>query len=108
VGAGLTTPVGNTGRYTDVGWNVGAGTGYNFSPYFGALIDMGYDRLGINSITLENFGAPGGMHVFSDTLDQIVHPMPKSHLDAYVTGGGGFYHRQQDFTAPTVAVVGQL
>jgi hypothetical protein len=107
VGAGFTTPVGNTGRYTDVGWNAGAGAGYNFSPYVGALIDLDYNRMGINSTTLADFGAPGGgMHIFSATLDPIVHLAPKSHVDVYVTGGGGFYHRQQDFTAPTVAVVG--
>jgi hypothetical protein len=27
VGAGFTTPVGSTGRYTDMGWNVGGGFG---------------------------------------------------------------------------------
>jgi hypothetical protein len=107
VGTGFTTPVGATGRYTDVGWNVGAGAGYNFSPYVGALVDLDYNRMGINSSTLADFGAPGGgVHIFSATLDPIVHLMPKSHVDVYVTGGGGFYHRQQDFTAPTVAVAG--
>lgn len=43
----------------------------------------------------------GGVHVFSATLDPIVHLNPKGHLDVYVTGGGGIYHRYQDFTAPT-------
>jgi len=106
IGTGFTTPVGNTGRYVDEGWNVGAGAGVNFSPYVGALIDLDYNTMGINSTTLANFGAPGGgMHVFSATLDPIVHLMPKSHVDVYVTGGGGLYHRQQDLTAPSVAVV---
>jgi Outer membrane protein beta-barrel domain len=107
VGAGFTTPVGNTGRYVDEGWNVGAGAGINFSPYIGALVDLNYNNLGINSTTLSNFGVPGGgVHVFSATLDPIVHLAPKSHIDVYVTGGGGFYHREQDFTAPSSAVVG--
>jgi hypothetical protein len=102
VGAGFTTPVGSTGRYTDEGWNVGAGGGMNFNPYVGALIDLNYDQLGINSSTLSSFGVPGGgVHVFSATLDPIVHLNPKGHLDVYVTGGGGIYHRNQDFTAPT-------
>jgi hypothetical protein len=102
VGAGFTTPVGNTGRYMDEGWNVGAGFGMNFNSYVGALIDLNYDQLGINSTTLSSFGVPGGdVHVFSATLDPIVHLNPKGHLDVYVTGGGGIYHRNQDFTAPT-------
>jgi hypothetical protein len=107
VGTGFTTAVGNTGRYVDEGWNIGAGAGFNFSPYVGALIDVDYNRMGINSATLSRFGAPGGgVHIFSATLDPIVHVAPKSHVDVYLTGGGGMYRREQDFTAPSVAVVG--
>jgi hypothetical protein len=105
VGAGFTTPVGNTGRQLDDGWNVGAGFGMNFSPRVGALIDLDYNSLGINSGTLANIGVPGGgVHVFSATLDPIVHLNPKGRVDVYVTGGGGLYHRNQDFTAPSVGV----
>lgn len=106
VGGGFTTPVGNTGRYTDDGWNVGAGAGVNFNSYVGALIDVNYNSMGINSTTLSNIGVPGGgIHILSATLDPIVHLTPKAHFDLYVTGGGGLYHRQQDFTAPTEAIV---
>jgi len=106
IGGGFTTPVGNTGRYTDDGWNAGGGAGVNFNSWVGALIDLNYSSFGINSATLQDVGAPGGgLHVFSATLDPIVHLTPKSHFDLYVTGGGGLYHRMQDFTAPTVATV---
>jgi hypothetical protein len=106
VGAGFTTPVGNTGRHLDEGWNIGGGFGMNFSPYVGALIDLNYNSFGINSATLANIGVPGGgLHVFSATFDPIVHLNPKGHMDVYVTGGGGLYHRNQDFTQPSVAVV---
>lgn len=106
VGAGFTTPVGNTGRYVDDGWNVGVGVGYNFNSWVGALIDVNYNNMGINSTTLQSVGVPGGgLHVFAATLDPIVHLTPKSHFDLYVTGGGGMYRRQQDFTQPSVAVV---
>jgi len=106
VGAGFTTPVGNTGKQLDEGWNVGGGFGMNFSPYVGALIDLNYNSFGINSTTLSNIGVPGGgLHVFSATLDPIVHLNPKGHVDLYVTGGGGLYRQQQDFTEPTVGVV---
>ena len=106
IGAGFTTPLGNTGRYLDEGWNVGGGAGVNFSPYVGALIDLNYNSMGINSTTLGNFGVPGGgVHVFSATLDPIVHLNPKGRVDFYVTGGGGLYHRNQDFTAPSLTVV---
>jgi hypothetical protein len=106
IGGGFTAPVGGTGRYLDNGWNLGAGAGVNMGPYFGALIQTNYNSLGINSGTLNNLGFPGGdVHVFSATLEPIVHLTPRSHFDLYVTGGGGLYHMYQEFTAPSVATI---
>jgi hypothetical protein len=103
VGAGFTEPVGATGRYTDVGWNVGGGVGWNFNHQVGALLDLNYNSMGMNSTTLAVEGAPGGgVHVFSATIDPIVHLTPKAKFDVYVTGGGGMYRMEQDLTAPTV------
>jgi len=103
IGGGFTTPVGNTGRYLDNGWNIGAGAGWNFTPYVGALIQTNYNSLGINSSTLSNLGAPGGgVHVFSATLDPVIHLHPRGHFDPYIVGGGGLYHEYQNLTAPTV------
>jgi hypothetical protein len=70
------------------------------------MIDLGYNSFGINSATLANLGVPDGdLHVFSATLDPTVHLNPRGHLDVYVTGGGGIYHRYQEFTAPTVTTI---
>jgi len=102
IGGGFTQSVGNTGRYLDNGYNVGAGAGWNFTPYMGALVQTNYNSLGINSSTLSGIGVPGGgVHVFSATLDPIVHLHPRGHWDAYIVGGGGLYHEYQDLTAPT-------
>jgi hypothetical protein len=106
IGGGFTNPVGNTGRHLDDGWNVGAGFGVNFSPHLGVMLDLGYNSMGINSGTLGNLGFGGGnLNVFSATIDPVVHLNPHGHLDVYVTGGGGLYHRYQDFTQPAVATV---
>jgi Outer membrane protein beta-barrel domain len=106
VGGGFTTPLGDTGRHLDTGWNVGGGAGVNFNSYVGALIDVNYNSFGINSATLQNIGVPGGgFHILSATLDPIIHLSPRSHVDVYVTGGGGIYHQTQDFTQPGVAIV---
>src|SRR5260370_13115301 len=106
IGAGFTQTVGNTGRNLDNGWNIQGGFGYNFNSHIGALVDVGFHDMGINSITLNNLGFPGGdVHIFQATLDPIVHLTPKSHVDIYLTGGGGIYHRYQEFTAPTVATI---
>ena len=104
VGGGFTQPVGNTGRQLDEGWNAGVGGGFNFNPYLGAMIDLNYNSFGVSSGTLGNIGVPGGsLHVFSATLDPIVHLNPHSHYDIYLTGGGGIFHQYQQFTQPTGA-----
>ena len=94
LGAGFTQPVGNTANYLDNdGWNLQGGVGYNFSSYFGVMGELGYNSLGISSTTLNNIGySGGGFHVFSATVDPIVHLTPKSHFDLYAIGGGGLYH----------------
>ena len=106
LGAGFTTPVGNTGRFLDDGWNIQGGGGVNLSPYVGVMLDLNYNSMGVNSATLGNFGFPGGgVHIFSATLDPIVHLNPHGRVDVYVTGGGGIYHENQDFTTSGVASV---
>jgi hypothetical protein len=103
IGGGFTQSVGNTGRYLDNGWNIGGGVGWNFSPYIGAMLQTNYNSLGINSTTLSNIGVPGGgVHVFSATIDPILHLHPRGHWDAYIVGGGGLYHEYQNLTAPTL------
>lgn len=102
-GAGFTTPVINTGNNLDTGWNIRAGVGYNFSSYVGALINAGYDSMGVNSSTLGTMGFGGGnMNVFSLTLDPIIHVNPKGRVDLYVTGGGGYFRQDIQFTQPGV------
>jgi hypothetical protein len=101
IGVGYTAPVGRTGMYTDLGFNTSAGFGYNFNSHIGALINLNVDSVGVNSTTLGHIGVPGGnINVFSATVDPIVHLMPHSRIDVYVTGGGGEYRREQIFVAP--------
>jgi hypothetical protein len=106
-GAGFTQPVGNTGRQLDTGWNIQGGAGVNFSQYVGAMLQLQYDRFGVNSFTLNNLGFPdGNLSVFSATIDPIVHLTPRrSRADIYLIVGGGWYRQNQQFTAPSVATV---
>ena len=101
--AGFTTNAGSTGRNVDLGWNVGAGAGYNLNTHIGALVQFDFNQNGINSTTLSNLGYPGGnVHVWDFSLDPIYHFTPAGPIDFYVTGGGGIYHYTQQFTVPTV------
>ena len=107
IGTGFVQGVGRTGSNLDAGWNLSAGAGVNFGQWAGLMLNLNYDSMGINSSTLNNIGVPGGnVNVFSATIDPVVHVTPhNSHVDIYLTGGGGLYHRYQDFTAPGVARV---
>ncbi len=101
LGGGFTQPVGNTSRNLDEGWNVQGSVGFNFNQYVGAMVQLDYNRFGINGATLNNVGFPGGdVNVFSATLDPIVHLTPRSRFDVYLIGGGGYYRRTQEFTEP--------
>jgi len=104
IGGGFTTPVGATGRYLDYGWNVRGGAGMNFSRFAGIKLNLGFDNMGINSTTLGAAGVPGGgVHLFSATIDPVIHVSPAtSRVDVYLTGGGGLFHEYQNFTAPAV------
>ena len=106
IGAGFTRPAGVTGQHLDTGWNVQGGVGYNFSPNVGANVDVAFNDLGITSGDLNRIGVPGGnVHIFSATLDPIVHLNPHGHVDFYITGGGGLFRWDQQFTQPAVAIV---
>jgi hypothetical protein len=60
--------------------------------------------MGVNSAVLSNLGYGGGnLNIFSMTLDPIVHLNPKGRVDFYVTGGGGYFRQEQQFTQPGVA-----
>jgi Outer membrane protein beta-barrel domain len=106
VGGGFTQTVGNTGRELDNGWNINGGAGFNFNSRLGANVNVGFNDLGITSTTANNLGFPGGdVHIFSATLDPIVHLTPHSRFDVYVTGGGGMFRTTQQFNAPAPGAV---
>jgi len=104
-GAGFTTPVGRTSNIVDTGWNIRAGAGVNFNHYAGLMLDLGYDQMGISSPILNNLSFGGGsLSIFSATLNPIVHLSPTgSRADVYITGGGGLYRQNREFTQPGVS-----
>ncbi|MEO8099476.1 MAG: outer membrane beta-barrel protein [Acidobacteriota bacterium] len=105
-GAGFTTPVKGAGDVLDRGWNAGLGAGVNFHPNFGLLLEGNYNRMGINSATLNALSFPGGnVSVWSATLNPIIRLNPRGPVDAYFIGGAGLYQWRNQFTAPTVTTV---
>jgi hypothetical protein len=106
LGAGFTEPVQHTDGRADVGFNITAGAGYNFTKSVGILGEFGYNRLALSTATLTSVGVPDGNgHIYSATLEPIVHFNGGGRCGAYLIGGGGFYRRTVEFTAPTVGTV---
>lgn len=104
LGAGFTTPVGATSQRLDTGWNIDGGAGVNINSVVGVMLQANYSEMGIGSNTLSNLGfAGGGVHTASFTLNPIVHLNPHGKVDVYLIGGGGLYHRTQEFTQPGLA-----
>jgi len=103
IGAGFTQAQNTAGSYLDTGWNIRGGVGANFSHYLGAKLNIMYNDFGINRTTLNAVGVPGGdVHLWTFTVDPVIHLGSHSHFDFYITGGGGIFHEVQQFTAPTV------
>jgi len=104
-GAGFTSPVGRTSANVDTGWNIKGSAGVNFSRFAGVNLEGGYDSMGIGTNVLSNLGYGGGrLSIFSVVVVPIINIMPKGPVDLYITGGGGYYRVNQDFTQPGVAI----
>ena len=106
VNGGFTEPAGPSNSRVDRGFNLGAGVGLNATPRFGIQLDFDYNQLGLKSTLLNSVGVPDGeARLYSVTLNPIVHLNPHGAFDAYLVGGGGFYHRTVEFTVPTVTTI---
>jgi len=104
INGGFTQPRGPLGVRTDSGWNAGAGAGYNFNSYVSLTGQFAFNDLGINSSTLNGLNVPdGNIHVLSATLEPVVHLVPRSPVDLYLTEGGGLYHVPRELTQPGLA-----
>ena len=116
VGGGFTLPVGDTHGYLTTSYDFQAGAGRNFNKTYGVNVQFDWDNFGFQTATLNNqlaiynsFGAQisqlgGTSHVWSFTLDPIINFYSSDTFGAYVTGGGGFYHKTANFTVPTLGV----
>lgn len=108
-GVGPTAPIGNTTHGWETwGYNVRFGAGWNFTKRIGALLEYQWNRDKIPGDTLTALAIANGLttplggnvNTWSLTIDPIIY-LPVTHsTGAYVTGGGGFYRKVTNFTAP--------
>jgi hypothetical protein len=117
VGAGLSSPVEDTGKYLTPNFAFQVGGGRNWSKKFGVLVQFDYDKFGFQGSTLANqqnlynTGIPssseyylstldGNSHVWSFTLDPTYTFYTGDTYSAYAVGGVGFYHKTANFFVP--------
>jgi hypothetical protein len=110
-GVGFTAPVGNTAHgWETYGYNIKAGAGWNFTKHLGVLVEYQWNRDKIPGSTLtqlaivsgSNVPFGGNVNTWSFTIDPIFYLPVTKKTGAYITGGGGFYRKVTNFTAPVL------
>jgi hypothetical protein len=85
------------------GDNLSGGTGVNIKHGLSVKVDLSYNDLGINGATLGAVGVPGGdVSMFTALVDPVYHVGGIHHVDFYVTGAGGLFRKNQEFTTPAL------
>jgi hypothetical protein len=98
-GAGFNAPIGNDTPYITWGGNFTGGGGLNFSKRFTLLGEFQFmDNKLPGAFVAAGGGQAGSAHILSLTADPVIDLFPTRVNSAYVTGGGGYYHKSTNFT----------
>jgi hypothetical protein len=100
-GGGFNAPTSDSSPYVTWGGNFTVGGGWRFSNRISLMTEYQFIDDKLPGVIIAEAGATGGNdHIWSLTLDPVIDLMPKSKVDVYVTGGGGFYRKVTSFTDP--------
>lgn len=100
-GGGFSAPTADASGNFNTGWNMSFRGGLNVSQSLLADLDFTYNRWNLTDAALANFGEPGGYaDVWSLSFEPTIRMAPHSHLDPYILGGAGLYHRGLTLTQP--------
>jgi hypothetical protein len=103
VGGGVGIPVGDTSDVAKVNGNFVVGGGMNFSQAFAFTGEFMLHGLPPTDDVLRAVLAPdASAHLYSVTGNFIGRMGANRRVGAYVIGGGGWYHRTWDITAPAL------
>jgi hypothetical protein len=126
IGGGLGIPVGDQFSYATTSWAFGGGGGRMFNAHVGVNIEFNYDHFGMTAQTLRDqqnlynayigfynqanpanpvqplAGLDGNSHIWSLSLQPIYNIKSGEGIGAYVTGGGGYYHKVANFEVPAI------
>ncbi|MGA8743931.1 MAG: outer membrane beta-barrel protein [Terracidiphilus sp.] len=103
-GGGFNAPTSDSSPYITWGWNFTVGAGYRFNQHLALNLEYQFIHSKIPGAIIAQAGATGGYaHIWSFTLDPTYDFNPKSAVEFYATGGGGFFRKVTSFTNPQLA-----
>jgi hypothetical protein len=103
VGGGVGFPLGATSDFSGDGGTFVVGGGPNFGRFLGVSGEFMWNNLPIKSSVLRAVQIPGASaRQYALTVNGILRVPTHGKLGAYVIGGGGWYHRSGELTAPIV------
>jgi hypothetical protein len=126
IGGGFGVPIGSDSDYLTTSWGFGGGGGRMFSEKLGVNVEFNYDYFGMTGQTIANqqalynyyialynltnpgnpiapiAGLDANSHIWSFSLNPIYNLKSGEGFGAYITGGGGFYHKVANFEVPAV------
>jgi len=98
-GAGFNAPIGNDTPYITWGGNLTGGVGLHLGQRFTVLGEFQFmDNKLPGAFIAAGGGQGGNAHIVSLTVDPVIDLFPKWTNSAYITGGGGYYHKSTNFT----------
>lgn len=101
VGGGFSAPTSDSSPYIGWGYNFTVGGGYKVNQNLSLMLEYQFMRTGLPGQIVAEAGSTDGYdHIWSFTFDPIYDITPKSGIDVYVVGGGGFYRKVTNFTNP--------
>jgi hypothetical protein len=102
VGGGFNAPTSDSSPYITWGGNITVGAGYHYNRMLSVMLEYQFIDSKLPGQIIAEAGATGGHdHIWSLTVDPVIDLTPKSSVDFYAVGGGGFYRSVTSFTDPT-------
>jgi hypothetical protein len=93
-GAGFSAPIGNATPYITWGGNFTVGAGLHLAKDFTLLGEYQFmDNKLPGAFIASGGGTWGNTYINSITVNPVIDIFPKFRTSAYLTGGGGWYHK---------------
>jgi len=103
IGGGVGFPEGTSANFANNGANFVVGGGPNLTSYLGLDAEFMWHDLPIKQNVINALDVPNAeARVYSVTLNAIVPIPTHGKMGFYVIGGGGWYHRSGELTAPGI------